>query len=290
VNCPNAWLFTRCELTIWRGFIGRRRRAGNAVIIGKTVRSSETHSPVLAANGFAPTAIRLARQAALRGRHVHPWMPPLTELKGPRVRHELCFLRTHRIYWPSINRLVDADCFLQPWPTYWWRPFGKSPRRAARRAVRPCIDNGILAGAPIFEQLAQVGKRPPERMAPDRSTWELPMPTGLIAVEKFKKAQTCLELSREKSAFTVGRIVKGTGGDVTRWTGFTTYAMSHGKNSKNWTFGHPPYLRGVVLLPLHKSIVSPHIMHPQIFCQRWKYFLRHRLKQKKVHRVSPRLR
>ncbi len=170
------------------------------IITGKNVQIGDIILG-LASNGLHTNGYSLARKLLFEvaGYTVDSYV---NELKG-KVGNEL--MRTHKSYWPSIKRLVEADC-VSAMAHITGGGITENLPRVLPKSVAAQIELGSWPVLPIFEHLQQLGNVPQDEML---RTFN--MGIGMLLVvpfEKFKKVQTLLERSGEK-AFTVGRIVKG---------------------------------------------------------------------------------
>lgn len=170
------------------------------IITGKNVQIGDIILG-LASNGLHTNGYSLARKLLFEvaGYTVDSYV---NELKG-KVGNEL--MRTHKSYWPSIKRLVEADC-VSAMAHITGGGITENLPRVLPKSVAAQIELGSWPALPIFEHLQQLGNVPQDEML---RTFN--MGIGMLLVvpsEKFKKVQTLLDRSGEKS-FTVGRIVKG---------------------------------------------------------------------------------
>jgi len=170
------------------------------IISGKTVEVGDVILG-LASNGLHTNGYALARKLLFEvGKYTLDSY--VNELKG-KVGNEL--LRTHKSYWPAINRLVDGEC-VSAMAHITGGGITENLPRVLPRGVAAVIEMGSWQIPPIFEHLQQLGNVPQDEML---RTFNMGL--GMLLVvpsKKFKKAQTVLERAGEK-AFTVGRIVKG---------------------------------------------------------------------------------
>ena len=170
------------------------------IITGKNVQIGDVILG-LASNGLHTNGYSLARKLLFEvgGYTVDSYV---NELKG-KVGNEL--MRTHKSYWPSIKRLVEADC-VSAMAHITGGGITENLPRVLPKGVAAQIELGTWPVLPIFEHLQQLGNVPQEEML---RTFN--MGIGMLLVipsEKFKRVQILLERSGEK-AFTVGRVVKG---------------------------------------------------------------------------------
>lgn len=170
------------------------------IVTGKSVQIGDVILG-LASNGLHTNGYSLARKLLFE---VAQYTPDsyVNELKG-KVGNEL--MKTHKSYWPSVKRLVDADC-VSAMAHITGGGITDNLPRVLPRGVAAVIEIGTWPVLPIFEHLQKLGNVAQEEML---RTFNMGL--GMLLVvpsDKFKKAQTMLERAGEKS-YTVGRIVKG---------------------------------------------------------------------------------
>lgn len=170
------------------------------IITGKNVEIGDVILG-LPSNGLHTNGYSLARKLLFE---IAGYTPEsyVNELKG-KVGNEL--MRTHKSYWPSIKRLVDAECVTAMAHVTGGGITDNLPR-VLPRGTAAVIETGSWSVLPIFEHLQELGNLPQDEMM---RTFNMGLGMLLVVPSaKFKKAQTVIERAGEK-AFTVGRIVKG---------------------------------------------------------------------------------
>jgi phosphoribosylformylglycinamidine cyclo-ligase len=126
----------------------------------------------------------------------------VNEIKN-KVGNEL--MRTHKSYWPSLKKLVDADV-VSGLAHITGGGITENLPRVLPRGTAALIELGSWPVLPIFEHLQQLGNVDQDEML---RTFNMGLGMLLIVPSaKFKKVHTLLERVGEKS-YTVGRIVKG---------------------------------------------------------------------------------
>jgi phosphoribosylformylglycinamidine cyclo-ligase len=126
----------------------------------------------------------------------------VNEIKN-KVGNEL--MRTHKSYWPSLKKMLDAQC-VSALAHITGGGITENLPRVLPRGTAALIELGSWPVQPIFEHLQALGNVPQEEML---RTFNMGLGMLLVVPSaKFKKAQTVLERAGEKP-YTVGRIVKG---------------------------------------------------------------------------------
>jgi phosphoribosylformylglycinamidine cyclo-ligase len=170
------------------------------IITGKDVQIGDVILG-LASNGLHTNGYSLARKLLFEVAHYSP-EDYVNEIKN-KVGNEL--MRTHKSYWPSVKKLVAAQC-VSALAHVTGGGITENLPRVLPRGTGAAIDLGSWPVPPLFEHLRQLGNVPQEEML---RTFNMGLGMLLVVpLAKFKKAQTVLERVGEK-AFTVGRIVKG---------------------------------------------------------------------------------
>ncbi len=170
------------------------------IITGKDVQIGDIVLG-LPSNGLHTNGYSLARKLLFEVAHYSP-ETYVNEIKN-KVGNEL--MRTHKSYWPSLRKLIDAQCVVALAHITGGGITENLPR-VLPRGMAAAIELGTWPSLPIFEHLQQLGNVPQEEML---RTFNMGM--GMLMVvpsAKFKKAQSVLERVGEK-AYTIGRIVKG---------------------------------------------------------------------------------
>jgi len=177
------------------GVVNRER-----IITGKNVQIGDIVLG-LPSNGLHTNGYSLARKLLFEVAHYSP-ETYVNEIKN-KVGNEL--MRTHKSYWPSLKKLLDADC-VSALAHITGGGITENLPRVLPRGTAALIELGSWPVLPIFEHLQQLGNVEQEEML---RTFNMGL--GMLLVipsAKFKKVHTFLERVGEK-AYTVGRIVKG---------------------------------------------------------------------------------
>jgi phosphoribosylformylglycinamidine cyclo-ligase len=177
------------------GVVNRER-----IITGKNVQIGDIVLG-LPSNGLHTNGYSLARKLLFEVAHYSP-ETYVNEIKN-KVGNEL--MRTHKSYWPSLKKLLDADC-LSALAHITGGGITENLPRVLPRGTAAAIELGSWPVLPIFEHLQQLGN-----VEQDEMLRTFNMGLGMLLVipsAKFKKVHTFLERVGEK-AYTVGRIVKG---------------------------------------------------------------------------------
>jgi phosphoribosylformylglycinamidine cyclo-ligase len=177
------------------GVVNRER-----IITGKNVQIGDIVLG-LPSNGLHTNGYSLARKLLFEMAHYSP-ETYVNEIKN-KVGNEL--MRTHKSYWPSLKKLLDADC-VSALAHITGGGITENLPRVLPRGTAAAIELGSWPVLPIFEHLQQLGN-----VEQDEMLRTFNMGLGMLLVvpsAKFKKAQTVLERVGEKT-YTVGRIVKG---------------------------------------------------------------------------------
>ena len=177
------------------GVVNRER-----IITGKNVQVGDIVLG-LPSNGLHTNGYSLARKLLFEVAHYSP-ETYVNEIKN-KVGNEL--MRTHKSYWPSLRKLLDADC-LSALAHITGGGITENLPRVLPRGTAAAIELGSWPVLPIFEHLQQLGN-----VEQDEMLRTFNMGLGMLLVvpsAKFKKVHTFLERVGEK-AYTVGRIVKG---------------------------------------------------------------------------------
>jgi phosphoribosylformylglycinamidine cyclo-ligase len=170
------------------------------IITGKDVQIGDIILG-LPSNGLHTNGYSLARKLLFE---VAKYSPEtyVNEIKN-KVGNEL--MRTHKSYWPTLRKLMDAQCVVALAHITGGGITENLPR-VLPRGTAAVIELGSWPVLPIFEHLQQLGNVTQEEML---RTFNMGMGMLLVVPSaKFKKAQTVLERVGEK-AYTIGRIVKG---------------------------------------------------------------------------------
>ena len=155
----------------------------------------------LPSNGLHTNGYSLARKLLFE---VAKYSPEtyVNEIKN-KVGNEL--MRTHKSYWPTLRKLIDAQCVVAMAHITGGGITENLPR-VLPRGTAAAIELGSWPVLPIFEHLQQLGNVAQEEML---RTFNMGMGMLLVVpAAKFKKAQSVLERVGEK-AYTIGRIIKG---------------------------------------------------------------------------------
>jgi phosphoribosylformylglycinamidine cyclo-ligase len=177
------------------GVVNRER-----IITGKNVQIGDIVLG-LPSNGLHTNGYSLARKLLFEVAHYSP-ETYVNEIKN-KVGNEL--MRTHKSYWPSLKKLLDADC-VSALAHITGGGITENLPRVLPRGTAAVIELGSWPVLPIFEHLQQLGN-----VEQDEMLRTFNMGLGMLLVvpsAKFKKVHTFLERVGEK-AYTVGRIVKG---------------------------------------------------------------------------------
>jgi phosphoribosylformylglycinamidine cyclo-ligase len=170
------------------------------IITGKEVQIGDIVLG-LPSNGLHTNGYSLARKLLFEVARYSP-ETYVNEIKN-KVGNEL--MRTHKSYWPSLKKMIDAQC-ASALAHITGGGITENLPRVLPRGTAAVIELGSWPVPPIFEHLQQLGNVPQDEML---RTFN--MGVGMLLVvpsAKFKKAQTVLERVGEK-AYTVGRITKG---------------------------------------------------------------------------------
>src|SRR6266496_4220971 len=155
----------------------------------------------LPSNGLHTNGYSLARKLLFEVARSSP-ETYVNEIKN-KVGNEL--MRTHKSYWPTLRKLIDAQCVVALAHITGGGITENLPR-VLPRGMAAMIELGTWPVLPIFEHLQQLGN-----VEQDEMLRTFNMGLGMLLVvpsAKFKKAQSVLERVGEK-AYTIGRIVKG---------------------------------------------------------------------------------
>jgi len=177
------------------GVVNRER-----IITGKNVQIGDIILG-MPSNGLHTNGYSLARKLLFEVAHYSP-ETYVNEIKN-KVGNEL--MRTHKSYWPSLKKLLDADC-VSALAHITGGGITENLPRVLPRGTAALIELGSWPVLPIFEHLQQLGN-----VEQDEMLRTFNMGLGMLLVipsAKFKKVHTFLERVGEK-AHTVGRIVKG---------------------------------------------------------------------------------
>jgi len=170
------------------------------IITGKDVQIGDIVLG-LPSNGLHTNGYSLARKLLFEVAHYSP-ETYVNEIKN-KVGNEL--MRTHKSYWPSLKKMLDAQC-VSALAHITGGGITENLPRVLPRGTAALIELGSWPGLPIFEHLQVLGNVPQEEML---RTFNMGLGMLLVVPSaKFKKAQTVLERAGEKP-YTVGRIVKG---------------------------------------------------------------------------------
>jgi len=177
------------------GVVNRER-----IITGKNVQIGDIILG-MPSNGLHTNGYSLARKLLFEVAHYSP-ETYVNEIRN-KVGNEL--MRTHKSYWPSLKKLLDADC-VSALAHITGGGITENLPRVLPRGTAALIELGSWPVLPIFEHLQQLGN-----VEQDEMLRTFNMGLGMLLVipsAKFKKVHTFLERVGEK-AHTVGRIVKG---------------------------------------------------------------------------------
>jgi phosphoribosylformylglycinamidine cyclo-ligase len=155
----------------------------------------------LPSNGLHTNGYSLARKLLFE---VAKYSPEtyVNEIKN-KVGTEL--MRPHKSYWPSLKKLIDAEC-ISAMAHVTGGGITENLPRVLPRGTAAVIQLGSWPALPIFEHLQTLGN-----VERDEMLRTFNMGLGMLLVinaKKFKKTQTLLERAGEKY-YNVGRIVKG---------------------------------------------------------------------------------
>lgn len=155
----------------------------------------------LPSNGLHTNGYSLARKLLFE---VAKYSPEtyVNEIKN-KVGTEL--MRPHKSYWPSLKKLIDAEC-ISAMAHITGGGLTENLPRVLPRGTAAVIELGSWPMLPIFEHLQTLGN-----VERDEMLRTFNMGLGMLLVinaKKFKKTQTLLERAGEKY-YNVGRIVKG---------------------------------------------------------------------------------
>jgi phosphoribosylformylglycinamidine cyclo-ligase len=170
------------------------------IITGKNVQIGDIVLG-LPSNGLHTNGYSLARKLLFEVAHYSP-DTYVNEVKN-KVGNEL--MRTHKSYWPSLKKMVDADC-ISAMAHITGGGITENLPRVLPRGTAAVIELGSWPVLPIFEHLQKLGN-----VEQDEMYRTFNMGIGLLLVipsKKFKKAETLLDRVGEKF-YNVGRIVKG---------------------------------------------------------------------------------
>ncbi len=170
------------------------------IITGKDVQIGDIILG-LPSNGLHTNGYSLARKLLFEVAH-YSADTYVNEVKN-KVGNEL--MRTHKSYWPSLRKLIDAQC-VAALAHITGGGITENLPRVLPRGTAAVIELGMWPVLPIFEHLQQLGNVPQDEM---RRTFNMGLGMLLVVpAAKFKKAQSVLERVGEK-AYTIGRITKG---------------------------------------------------------------------------------
>jgi phosphoribosylformylglycinamidine cyclo-ligase len=170
------------------------------IITGKAVEVGDVIIG-LPSNGLHTNGYSLARKLFFDVAHYSP-ETYVNELKN-KAGNEL--MRPHKSYWPSLKKMVDADCIVAMAHITGGGITENLPR-VLPRGVAAVIELGSWPVLPVFEHLQKLGNVPQDEMY---RTFNMGIGMlMIISAKKFKKAETLLDRAGEKF-YTVGRIVKG---------------------------------------------------------------------------------
>jgi len=170
------------------------------IITGKNVQIGDVVLG-LPSNGLHTNGYSLARKLLFEVARYSP-DTYVNEVKN-KVGNEL--MRTHKSYWPSLKKKVDADC-ISAMAHITGGGITENLPRVMPRGTAAVIELGSWPVLPIFEHLQKLGN-----VEQDEMYRTFNMGLGMLLVvpaKKFKKAETLLDRAGEKF-YTVGRIVKG---------------------------------------------------------------------------------
>jgi phosphoribosylformylglycinamidine cyclo-ligase len=170
------------------------------IITGKDVQIGDIILG-LPSNGLHTNGYSLARKLLFDVARYSP-ETYVNEIKN-KVGNEL--MRTHKSYWPTLRKLLDAQC-VTALAHITGGGITENLPRVLPRGTAAAIELGTWPVQPIFEHLQQLGNVPQDEML---RTFNMGLGMLLVVPSaKFKKAQSVLERVGEK-AHTIGRIVKG---------------------------------------------------------------------------------
>jgi phosphoribosylformylglycinamidine cyclo-ligase len=170
------------------------------IITGKDVQIGDIVLG-LPSNGLHTNGYSLARKLLFEVARYSP-ETYVNEIKN-KVGNEL--MRTHKSYWPSLKKMLDAQC-ISALAHVTGGGITENLPRVLPRGTAALIELGSWPLQPIFEHLQALGNVPQDEML---RTFNMGLGMLLVVPSaKFKKAQTVLERVGEK-AYTVGRIIKG---------------------------------------------------------------------------------
>jgi len=170
------------------------------IITGKDVQIGDIILG-LPSNGLHTNGYSLARKLLFEVARYSP-ETYVNEIKN-KVGNEL--MRTHKSYWPTLRKLLDAQC-VTALAHITGGGITENLPRVLPRGTAAAIELGSWPVQPIFEHLQQLGNVPQDEML---RTFNMGLGMLLVVPSaKFKKAQSVLERVGEK-AYTIGRIVKG---------------------------------------------------------------------------------
>jgi phosphoribosylformylglycinamidine cyclo-ligase len=170
------------------------------IITGKNVQIGDIVLG-LPSNGLHTNGYSLARKLLFEVAHYSP-DTYVNEVKN-KIGNEL--MRTHKSYWPSLKKMVDADC-ISAMAHITGGGITENLPRVLPRGTAAVIELGSWPVLPIFEHLQKLGN-----VEQDEMYRTFNMGLGMLLVipaKKFKKAETLLDRAGEKF-YNVGRIVKG---------------------------------------------------------------------------------
>jgi len=170
------------------------------IITGKDVQIGDIVLG-LPSNGLHTNGYSLARKLLFEVARYSP-ETYVNEIKN-KVGNEL--MRTHKSYWPSLKKMLDAQC-VSALAHVTGGGITENLPRVLPRGTAALIELGSWPVQPIFEHLQELGNVPQDEML---RTFNMGLGMLLVVPSaKFKKAQTVLERVGEK-AYTIGRIIKG---------------------------------------------------------------------------------
>jgi phosphoribosylformylglycinamidine cyclo-ligase len=155
----------------------------------------------LPSNGLHTNGYSLARKLLFEVARYSP-QKYVNELKA-KVGNEL--MRVHKSYWPTVRRLLDADC-LSAVAHITGGGITENLPRVLPKGTAAVVQYGSWPVLPIFKHLQSLGNVPKDEML---RTFN--MGVGMVLVvpsKKFKKAQGIIDRAGEK-CYTIGRIVSG---------------------------------------------------------------------------------
>ena len=170
------------------------------IITGKDVQIGDIVLG-LPSNGLHTNGYSLARKLLFEVARYSP-ETYVNEIKN-KVGNEL--MRTHKSYWPSLKKMLYAQC-VSALAHVTGGGITENLPRVLPRGTAALIELGSWPVQPIFEHLQELGNVPQDEML---RTFNMGLGMLLVVPSaKFKKAQTVLERVGEK-AYTIGRIIKG---------------------------------------------------------------------------------